>query len=214
MFSTFRNTAIGAALALAASATTASATPIELTRAQFTAATAGIPTVVETFEEFAEGLHSSPLTLSNGTYTSTSPLVNANAPLLCGNPVGKCLLDSSDNTSGRLFSALPANTDFWSTDFRALLNGADLFQVTVVGASGTAVFTQTAGDFWGFADSAGLTSVTFLDLGSVNYSFDNVTTAAPTQTVSEPTSVALLGGLLGLVLVARRRDKATCSPPT
>jgi hypothetical protein len=192
------------ALALVASVGAASAIPMELTRAQFTAATVGLPAVIETFEEFTAGLQPSPLALDNGTYTAPSPFILGGPPF-CPN-ASKCIIDPLDLTGSRSFSAFPVNTDFWATDFSAV-TPTDPFQVTVTGNSGTVVFThQIADGFSGFSDPTGLTSVTFMNLGTLsgggishgNYAFDNVTTAA--QAVPEPaSSLALFGvGLAGL----------------
>jgi hypothetical protein len=197
MFSTFRNVTIAlAALATLVASVGAASAAIELTQAQFTAATAGLPTVIETFEEFDPSvIHPSPLALINGTYTAPDPQIISGAPF-CPN-ASNCLTDGNiDGT--RSFSAFPVNTDFWGADFqtRAFVGQPDVFQVTVAGGDGTAVFTQpVAGGFWGFSDPAGLTSVTFRNLGNApagsagNYSFDNVTTAE--VAILEPSTIAL-----------------------
>jgi hypothetical protein len=71
------------------------------------------------------------------------------------------------------------------------------------------VFEDAAKSFWGFGDPLGLTSVTFINLGSglgrSNYTFDDIVTAAP-ATAPEPASMLLVWtGVAGLVVRHRRR---------
>lgn len=76
-----------------------------------------------------------------------------------------------------------------------------------MGLGGTSIFTHaTTAGFWGFRDSAGLSSVSFVNLGVGNYSFDNVTTAVP-----EPAYLALV--LLGLAGLELTRNKNGARPP-
>jgi len=213
----FRRPALIAVLAgaLACAGTgSAQAIPVELNAAQFAAQTAGLTSVVETFEGFTTGVKTSPLTLSNGSYNAPTPIISDIDIDFCGD-TDKCLFDSSSIFPPRSFSAFPAGATFWGTDFHTILS-TDIFQVTVMGLGGTSVFTHAAtGGFWGFHDLAGLTSVSFVNLGGTfgtgNYSFDNVKTAVPNAAVPEPSALALVGlGLAGLRLA---RNK-TGSRPT
>src|SRR4051794_29629441 len=99
------------ALALIVSVGAVSATPIELTRAQFAAATDFRPEVIETFEEFTIGPQPSPLALDNGTYTAPSPSIHSDLSpnLFCPN-ASKCLTDGNTITESRSFSAFPVST--------------------------------------------------------------------------------------------------------
>lgn len=174
----------------------ASAVPIELTAAQFTSQTVGLATIIEDFEGFVTGNQLNPLTLANGTAIFPGvPYVLAD-PFFCPNSTN-CLMDNGI-TSPRIFAALPAGTTYWGADFtQVLLGHSDTFRVTVVGGSGMLTIEAIERDFWGFNDALGISSVSFLNLGSgstffVNYSFDNVTTASSVPTPS--TLMLLLAG--------------------
>lgn len=174
----------------------ASALPVQLDRTQFDALTAGNPTTqVEDFELFSTGLQSNPLSLANGTVTFT-----ASTPNITTCTSGRCLA-GNQGTGTRTFDALPGGTRIWGTDFAAFTS-TDTFDVTVVGGSGTLVLSEVVpGDFFGFMDPAGLTSVAFANTGGSNYTLDDVTTAVP-----EPSTAVLL--LLGLALLPARSHRA------
>lgn len=187
-------------LALLATGGTAHAIPIQLTRTQFEALTAGNPsTQVEDFESFGTGLNPSPLQLVNGrvSFTEASPNIQTGN---CSS--GKCL--TANNVVGtRVFDDFPTGTQLWGTDFAAIVP-SNVFDITVVGGSGTLSLDDVvASDFFGFQDSLGITSVSFENTTSAapfgGYAFDDVTTAVP-----EPSTAFLLAvGLAGLA--ARRR---------
>lgn len=174
----------------------ASAVPIELTAAQFTSQTVGLATIIEDFEGFVTGNQLNPLTLVNGTAIFPGvPYVLAE-PIFCPNSTN-CLIDNSDVTSPRIFSVLPAGTTYWGADIgQVQFGGSDTLRVTVVGGSGMLTTEAIGRDFWGFNDALGISSVSFLNLGSgsafANYSFDNVTTASSVPTPS--TLMLLLAG--------------------
>ncbi len=194
-----------AGVALVLGCTMAVAAPVQLTRAQFTLQTAGLSTVVENFEGFSIGNQPNPMTLANGSYTSPFPFV-ADILVFC-NSGTNCLVDQLTANQPRTFSMFPAGTSYWASDFYAIASN-DEFSVTVVGVSGTTVFTGSgAADFWSFNDAAGLLSVSFRNLGNLggtgNYSFDNVTTAAA-GAVPEPASWALVGLALAAMGSTRR----------
>jgi hypothetical protein len=78
----------------------------------------------------------------------------------------------------------------------------------VSGASGVLSFVAGSfSGFPGFTDALGLTSVSFLSLGTMGhsfYSFDNVTTAAVAVPISEPSVLILL--VVALLSIVLRRD--------
>jgi hypothetical protein len=173
---------------------------VQLGRTEFEALTIGdLTTIVDDFERFSPGLQNNPLTLLNGTvtFTASGPNISGNSPFCTA---GDCLAGTIGGGT-RTFDAFPAATQLWGTDF-APFGPTDIFDITVVGGSGTLVLDDVApSDFFGFEDPLGLTSVTFENVsigGQSNYVFDDVTTAVP-----EPSSALLVG--LGLVWVAGRR---------
>ncbi|MES2365745.1 MAG: hypothetical protein V4563_07640 [Pseudomonadota bacterium] len=174
----------------------ASAVPIELTAAQFTSQTGDLATIIEDFAGFVTGNQSNPLTIANGTAIFPGvPYVLADSNF-CPNGTN-CLIDNGNITSPRIFSALPAGTTYWGADIgQVQFGGSDIFRVTVVGGSGILAIEAIGRDFWGFNDTLGISSVSFLNLGSgstyANYSFDNVTTSGSVPTPS--TLMLLLAG--------------------
>lgn len=177
-----------------------SATPMQLSRTQFDALTAGNPTTqVEDFSLFTPGLTSNPLSLANGIVTFTASTPNIGMAFCTSGP---CLA-GNQGSGTRSFDAFPTGTRIWATDFGAF-SAADTFDVTVVGGSGTLVLSGVVpGDFFGFLDPAGLTSVSFANTAASpsNYALDNVTTAVP-----EPsTALLLVTGLAALAASSYRR---------
>lgn len=188
---------------------TAGAIPTELTAAQFLAQIAGLATIVEDFEGFPVGNQSSPLAIANGT--ATLPGVAFVGPDIC-TTLNNCLWDNADILGARSFAGLPAGAAFWGTDFLPL-GPSNPFRVTVVGGSGTLTVEAAGRDFWGFHDALGISSVSFLNLGTGgsfgNYSFDNVTTAAAAA-VPEPSTWALLA--VGGIFFGLRRAHSSFKP--
>ena len=177
----------------------ASATPTQLTEAQFTAQITGLPTIVETFDGFPLGFPDSPFAIANGVYI--------------GNPKisfgGWCALSQcmDSNFTDGIFNVFPTGTKFWSTRIIYASDG-DILRVTVTGDSGVLQVELPpagwvpGGVFVGFSDSAGLKSIVFqLVQGQVNYSFDDVTTAGVSSVTPPVVSVPTLSGW-GMVLLA------------
>jgi hypothetical protein len=194
----------------------ADAAPVQLTQAEFNAATAGLTTVVEDFEGFPPGNTTDPFTFANGTITIEDvfvPAISEN-PDFCGGAGGdNCLIGSIGFL--RTISALPAGTTLWAvTDFVAVFQ-SDTFEITVTGNSGSFVMDLAPATFFGFSDPTGLISISFENLGSFggggNYALDDIVTAqgpAPAP-VPEPTSLSLLGfALAGIGARHWRQRKA------
>jgi hypothetical protein len=165
---------IALAVAILVASGVARALPTQLSRTQFETLTTGnSTTLVEDFESFFIGLEVSPLTLLNGTATFTASVPNiTDAITLCTS--GKCMAGSGDSRGLRAFDAFPVGTQLWGTDFAAF-NSTDIFDITVVGGSGTLVLDDVSpSDFFGFQDPMGLTSVTFQNVSPDvigNYAF-------------------------------------------
>lgn len=206
-------TAIGTCAVVFVGNSSATADPIQLTEAQFAVATTGSPTIVETFESFSVGTQPEPFVFANGSFS----IAGVPEPDTfggtgnCGS-TGKCLGDGSSTSFARDYSAFPAATVYWSTDIFFWGTTTDTLRATVVGASGTSVFDYAAAttQFVGFGDPLGLISVSFQNMGPVylNYTFDNVTTAASSPVPEPVSSLVLLGMGLAAVGVQRfRLDK-------
>ena len=210
-----RTARLAVALAGLALAIAASAQPIQLTEGEFTAQTSRLPAVVETFDGFAVGGHSSPLVLANGTYIAASPHVEIGA--WC--PLSKCLGEGASIAEARSFGAFPAGTTYWGSHLLYASIG-QVVRMTVVGKGGTlevdlppspVEFVPT-GQFVGVSDPSGIVSVSFREIAGANYSFDNVVTVVgipasiPTLGAWALAGLALLLAALSLPMLARRRS--------
>jgi len=175
-----------AAIALACSA---SAQPVQITEAQFTAMIAGVPATIETFEGMGLGAYPSPVALANGTYEAANPTVEQGA--WCG--TGHCLGENTSIYGPRTFSGFRAGTAQWGVRVLYASVG-QVLHVTVIGNGGrletdlapSPPVSDLTGQFVGFADVKGLVSVTFSEPATItNYSFDNVVTASaiPEKTI-------------------------------
>jgi hypothetical protein len=203
--------AIGTCAVVFVGNSSATANPIQLTEAQFAVATTGSPTIVETFESFSVGTQPEPFVFANGSFSITGvPVPDIfGGTGNCGS-TGKCLGVGSNSDAARDFSAFPAATVYWSTDIFFWGTTTDTLRATVVGASGTSVFDYAAAtpQFVGFGDPLGLISVSFTNMGPtvyLNYTFDNVTTAASSPVPEPVSSLVLLGMGLAAVGVQRFR---------
>lgn len=196
-----------------AGASAAFALPVELTRAEFTAQTAGMSTIVEDLQRFGnETAHHSPMPLVNGVFTASHPYITSSSCVPWGDLSRRCL--GANDHNARSFSLFPPGTTFWGTDFFYAIGPGAVFNVTVVGGSGTTLFSRFAQpiDFFGFTDPLGLLSITFVADGPDSegfrrgYAFDNMTTAGPAMVPEPATLVLLASGLAGLTW--RRRKAA------
>lgn len=175
----------------------ANAQPVQLSEAEFTSQTAGLPSVVETFDAFADGGHPSPLTIANGSFLGEPSI---GAPW-CIN--SKCL---SIGFHGGAFQGFPVGTAFWSSRVIPASSG-DTIAVSVVGNGGTQEFIlppidwSPEGTFVGFHDPQGIQSISFrLVSGIANYSLDDVTTAAVAAARANAVPGLSFPGMLLLVL--------------
>jgi hypothetical protein len=196
--------AIAISLLLGIASQSAQGAPVQLNAVDFANQISGLGILVEDFEGFPLGDQPSPLTLANATYTSSRPYIVEDLGL----PTRSLINNEPDPDTGRVFDAFATGTTMFGLDLNDLGFGDDVLRITVVGTSGTLTVEQTTGslgDFIGFQDALGLTSVTFFNLGygggSYNYGFDNVTTGI----VPIPAAVWLLAsGLLGIIGMGRR----------
>ena len=182
---------------------------VRLSQSDFTNAAAGRE-VVEDFEGFTTGTKNNPFVFANARYSSpASPAVVNNANF---GPTNRLI--SQNILQPRTFDLFPQGTTLFGMEL-FYRNPPDVFDVTVVGGSGTLNFSEngaTIGSFLGFHDPAGLISVTIEDLGDPGttagaYSFDNVATSVP-----EPTTYLFLGSVCLLIAYHRRRRVASCDP--
>src|SRR5262249_9080425 len=144
-------------LMVSGSLTSASATPIQLTTAEWATATAALPLVTETLESFPTGTYASPLTLVNGSYATVGSLpVVSILTLSCGDS-DHCLLAQLP-IGLRTFSAFPAGTTLWSSDLftNSPVGAVQQYAITVVGLSGSLTLNPTLGtSFLAFSDASG-----------------------------------------------------------
>ena len=193
----------------------ASAAPIQLNSAQFTAAIAGLTTTTEDFEGFTAGQKSEPFTFANGTVSGfpAADSVVSDATQFCSDAGDQCLTRMIID-GVRTITALPAGTTLWAvTDFFAL-SSTDVFRFVVTGNSGVTTLDLASASFYGFSDPTGLVSIAVVNIfgGLVegNYSLDDIVTAGPAAAVPEPATISLL--VLGLAVMGaqrwRRRRKA------
>ena len=163
---------LAAALITITGASVATAAPSRLARGEFAAAVAGLPTIVETFDGFLEGMYAPAIPLANGVYAATGPWVYRVGAL------NSVLSDGSEVGGPRTFSAFPNGTRYWGADIG--MDGRSMLSVTVVGAAETVTFEVRADElegFLGITDPIGLRAVTIVNVGQFNLAFDNVTTA-------------------------------------
>lgn len=204
--------AVGAAIAtglvFGLATESAQGAPIQLNATDFANEISGLSVKVEDFEGFPLGSQTSPLTLVNATYMSDLPLIT-NGFIL---PTNQLVNNGPDDVfPGRIFNAFAPGTTLFGLDI-AGFSSEDVLRTTAVGTSGMLTVEQTIGSlngFVGFQDALGLTSVTFLNLGTTggvaNYAFDNVTTGI----IPIPPALLLFGsGLLGLIGISRRKKLA------
>ncbi|NKC12057.1 MAG: hypothetical protein GKR94_07600 [Gammaproteobacteria bacterium] len=182
--------------------------PIQLDRFSFNSRSLDSSLFIqtETFEDIPlDGSSRSPFTFANGTLNSNATIENTDFGLCF---TSQCLFDLSQSREVvKTFDNLPVDTSYWGGDVYVLRLGAIInpFAVTVVGGSGTAVFSNLNlnNSFLGFFDALGILSVSFTDLGGGpnppasdlfadynTFTFDNITTASLVA-VPEPTGLAL-----------------------
>ncbi|MFO1413950.1 MAG: choice-of-anchor D domain-containing protein [Burkholderiales bacterium] len=144
----------------------------QLTQSQFSSQTAGLPSIVEPFDEYSLGIKSSPFQLVNGIYSGS---ISIDSGLWCtqGATPTKCM---DQGVADGTFTNFPAGTKYWATSLYYACSNSTM-QVVVQGNSG-ALQTSTHGEsFLAFYDPLGLSSIRFSKAqNSCNYGFDNVTT--------------------------------------
>jgi hypothetical protein len=206
----FRLAAFAFALASAGSV---SALPVSINESDFNADIGALQSRIETFDALSVGPLVSPVTLTNGIFEGDPSILNQ---FWCF--ASPCL---TVGVVGGMFHGFPAGTTHWSG--RIIVAGGNptnVLELTVIGNSGTQVFTLPGmgyvqgGVFVGFRDPSGLRSIDFRLVSDArsNFSFDNVITAGRGEgpplrvdTLSGP-GLAVLGLLmLTLGWVASRR---------
>lgn len=182
-------------------------------RAAFTAAATG-PITTETFAGFPVNVFlSTPVTLTNSTYTADSPAV-VTSGTFC--PVaGDACISGGDIVGPRTFNNLLSGAAGFAFDLKAV-SSINPFEITIVTGGGTQTFTLSDFTFFGIADTSGISSVSIRNLGTSNvygnYGFDNVSvfTGAVTPGVPEPATWAMMMlGFGGVGYAMRRKPKAS-----
>ncbi len=149
-------------------------------------------------------------------------VVDASSPPICGGAGSTaCLYTPSSTFNVPTFTGFGVGTTSFGFELSALTD-TNVFEVTIVGASGTAVTTVTGDGVYGFGDGNGLTSITLRNLGDSsgtgNFGIDNVITGVALQenaitdrlpalpeAVPLPTAALLLLTMLVPVSCLRRR---------
>ena len=175
------------------------AAPVSLSQAQFNAQATGLVTVTETFSGFPLLTPFGPtLAIANGVYSAQNTVVS-DLIEFCGQPCAS----SGGIRDLRSFTSFPIGSVLWGAQVDMVSNFLidDPIRISVLGNSGVLDIVEIGPQnrFFGFYDAAGLISVSFqnvtlpLTASVLNYSFDDVTTAAPGPLrVPEPSTLALV----------------------
>jgi hypothetical protein len=193
------------AVAFVCAGAAVSAAPVQIDYGDITA------TTIEDFEASNGLVGGTSATFNGFTLKVAQSVAVVRSDLFCGSS-NTCAIDAVIE-GNRVFDGFGLGTTAFGLALRQFTSG-DTIQATVVGGSGTSVFNFSAATtLVGFFDAAGLTSVTFNNLGRPNgigaYSFDDVITSAP-AVIPLPAGLPLLiGGLGALGIFARKRRQRT-----
>jgi len=189
------------------------AAPAPLSQSEFALLASESITTTEDFESFSAGILTSPVTLSNSTYVVSGPRIFENF----GQLTTKAMFDDLNFGDERVFDSFLPNTTMFSSKVQPVQSAAftQVLRVTVIGNSGV-YSAQNAfgnfGSFFAFHDPAGLTRVSFQNLGQsqgstvvrTNVGIDDVTTGRP---VPEPCSTVLSIAAFALFLDSRTTSR-------
>lgn len=186
------------------------ALPIQLSKTDFNSSIVGLSTATEDFEGYVPGIKKSPFIFSNGTYNSTESAQIIDFNYFCKD--GDQCLTNRDISGEKIFDKFLKGTTYWGV-YMDFIDVRDPFNISVEGGSGVLSIDFTPNEqsyFLGFYDASYINSITIKNYGVngnySNYSFDDITTAAPSTLVTEPkTLILIIFSLLVLFYVRSKK---------